>query len=247
MPRLSILLLLLTVAQDPKKSDAPADRTKKAAVVEVDIVERPRAAMVPAPAPVPGDPVERARQAAQAQVRIVQAREARLVQLQLQNARRLTLEMKATGDPDAADADDAPQPFLRAGPLNIMDMALASDNFDRWIFDDTRSDEGRRGFMGGLLSDKIHAVQKEHELGPDQLRKLRLAGTGDIKRFLDRVEAARLQFEAVRQDYNAGREALGRLESFATEYTSGPFGPGSLFEKTLSKISVENEARRAKR
>jgi hypothetical protein len=243
MPRLSLLLLLVVAPpQDPNEPGEPAKKSVR--------IERKAAdAMIPAPLPqVPVDPAEAARQAAVAQLRIVQVREQRIIQLQMQNAKRLTLEMKAAEDPNAADPDDVALPLARAGGLNIMEMAVASDNFDRWIFDDTRSDDGRRGFMSALLSDKIHAVQKEQNLGPDQLKKLRLAGTGDIKRYLDRVEAARVEFEAVRQDYNAGREALVRLEPLSTEYTSGPFGPGSLFEKALRKIQVEKEAtRRARR
>jgi len=241
MPVTSILLLLGLVAppQDsrPSKLALPKGETKKAAV-EVQLpapiprFDPPGAVRIPAPPiPLPGG-LGREFVPAPAPAPAVPLRTFN------RNMRRLTLEQKMV-DPGAADANDPPA--LRGVAFNIMEMALASENFDRWIFEDPRSDEARRSVLTSTLAEKIQELQQTRSIHPDAVRKLRLAGAGDIKRFFDRVEAARLEFETIRQSYEAGRQALNDLEPLANEYKTGPFGTDSLFEKTLRKIDLENE------
>ena len=118
-------------------------------------------------------------------------------------------------------------------------MALAKENFDRWVFDGTNSEQTRKAHLHSILSTKITLYGIGRVLKPEQIEKLRLAGSGDIKRFFDRVEESRSEFEAVRKDYNAGRLALNQLEPLSSEYQVGPFGPGSFLEKTLRKMETD--------
>jgi hypothetical protein len=78
---------------------------------------------------------------------------------------------------------------------------------------------------------------QEHKLTDRQRAKLKLAGRGDIKRFFDRVEESRIDFEVQRQTFRTGRTALLRLDPLLQVYREGPFGDGSLFAKTLRRIS----------
>jgi hypothetical protein len=118
---------------------------------------------------------------------------------------------------------------------------LGRENFDRWIFGDGFDEEGRRLRLQTLLAEKIDRAMKDHDINPIQLRKLRLAGSGDIKRFLDRVEDRRADFEVARKKYTTGRQALQQLEPLSTEFQVGPFGVDSLFAKMLKKIEGESK------
>jgi hypothetical protein len=222
MTGLSILLLLLGPPQDPKKANEEVDRTRKAVVIERLVVQ---------PA-MPGGVIRLPQGQVQEQA-IVRRN------VTVQAAKRVTLELKAV-EADAEKVQDV-QPGFRPG-FNIIDMALSSDNFDRWVFEDERSEEVRKDRLYKILSDKIRWIEMDEKIGDEQLRRLRLAGNGDIKRFLDRVEAARVGFDAARQDYTAGRLALAQLQPLATEYKDGPFGTDSLFEKTLRKFRGDKKA-----
>ncbi len=215
MAGILLLLVLLSPEQEPKKQEQAPEPAKKRVVERIVVQPRPLGPLAPpasAPAMIPGG---------------------------LQNQKRITLELRQVDPPDG---DVGAQVAQLARPINLKELAISSDNFDRWVFDDTRSDEGRKNHLGHLLTEKLHEVRSQGELEPEQLRKLRLAGDGDIKRYFDRVEASRGEFEAVRQDYTAGRLALVQLESLATDYQNGPFGRDSFFSKTLRKIRGDEKA-----
>ena len=224
----STLLLLLVTPQDTPKADTAADRARRAAIVDRIMAEPPppraaRAAPVEDPPPPPAPPAVVVRQA------VVMGRQG-------QAQKQITLEMKETAQVE--DGEEV-QPALRAMPLNFREMALSKENFDRWVFDETNTEKARRDHLHSLLSGKIVLLEIRRGLNPEQSEKLRLAGSGDIKRFFDRVEESRREFEAVRKDFNAGRLALNRLEPLASEYQVGPFGPDSFLEKTLRKIETD--------
>ncbi len=128
--------------------------------------------------------------------------------------------------------------------MNGQAMVLASANFDLWLFDDGTDDEIRRVRLDDLLAERIEKARNDRDLGPEQVRKLRLAGNGDIKRLFDRVAEHRVGFEAARLDYDAGRAALAKLEPLGREFRLGPFHAESLFAKTLRKIDDDDRAAR---
>ena len=224
----SILLLVVVTPQQAQKADAELDRAKRAAIVDRIMAEpapprlkRPAPVEVPVEQPAPPPPV--------------------LMRVQ-QNRKRMTLEPKEIAP--AEDGEEG-QPAPQAMPINIREMALAQDNFDRWVFGEVAGEEKWRAHLDLLLSVKIGHAVHQRRIDPAQLRKLRLAGSGDIKRFFDRVEESRREFEVARKDFNAGRMALNQLEPLSAEFQEGPFGGDSFFEKALRKI--ENEATAARR
>jgi hypothetical protein len=224
MTGLSILLLLLAPPQEPKKADEGADRAKRAAVVDKIMIAPPQPGVVRVPNAEAIEQLAVRRAALQAQ-------------------RRITLELKAVVADE--EKDENGDPVFRAqamGVRNIADLALSKDNFDRWVFQDELSEEARKRNLDHLLRLKIRPIEEDQGLGDEALRKLWLAGYGDIKRFFDKVEMARADFEAARQDYTAGRLALTRLAPLADEYKASPFGPDSLFAKTLSKLRSDKKS-----
>jgi hypothetical protein len=128
--------------------------------------------------------------------------------------------------------------------INTINTAwLAADNFDRWLFADSRlPKEVQQRWLEHVLQRKIEVTALEHKLSGPQQAKLRLAGRGDIKRFFDEVEGRRRDFERDRRNYKSGLAALRRLEPLELTYLGGPFNDGSLFAKTLRKITADSMA-----
>jgi hypothetical protein len=128
--------------------------------------------------------------------------------------------------------------------INTINTAwLAADNFDRWLFADSRlPKEVQQRWLEHVLQRKIEVTAWEQKLSVPQQAKLRLAGRGDIKRFFDEVEDRRSDFEKDRRNYKSGLAALRRLEPLELTYLGGPFNDGSLFAKTLGKITADSMA-----
>ena len=220
--RLLFLLLLTPLRQEPKKSDEPAERAKRAAIVDRIMIEPIRPVIVrPFPFAIPAPPIAKPQG----------------------GMRRMTLELREVDPP--REGEEQVQAGMMARGINLQELALSRDNFDRWTFEDGLGVEARRERLKGLLNGKIKAAQEGRSLEADSARKLRIAGLGDIKRFLDRIEAARAEFEAIRQDFNAGGDFLRQLEPLANEYQAGPFGPDSVFEKALHKIDAGRKSAEA--
>jgi hypothetical protein len=115
------------------------------------------------------------------------------------------------------------------------------ENFDRWLFDDGRSEQGRQQHLEDILDAKVELAGLVYKLNGPQREKLRVAGRGDIKRFFDQVADRRREFEIERRGFQSGRAALVRLAPLSQTYQQGPFGAGSLFTKTLRKIHDDPE------
>jgi hypothetical protein len=96
-------------------------------------------------------------------------------------------------------------------------------------------DEGQtvavRRQLTTLLRQQVGAVERICGLSDVQIRKLLLAGRGDVQRLLDRQRAKR----------EGDRDAEGENRSSST---SGPFGQGSLFIRTVEgSLSAEQTVR----
>ena len=154
-------------------------------------------------------------------------------------AHELTLEMPA---PDGED-DDAP-PAQPVGRFNLNMAMLVSDNFDRWLFPHEQSESARQEHLRNVLDARIVVVAQANKLTDHERAKLRLAGRGDIKRFFDEVQKRKDQFEIDRKSFNTGLATLRRLDELSPIYRDGPFGPDSLFVKTLHKIRNDRQADR---
>jgi hypothetical protein len=152
-----------------------------------------------------------------------------------------TRQITISTPPPPADDDEAPV-APRVMRVHIMTSVVEPENFDRWLFADEQSETGRRRRLDEILKTKVKLATLVHHLTELQRAKLQLAGRGDIKRFFDRVEDRRRDFEKDRQSFRTGFAALQRLQPLAQVYRDGPFGDGSLFAKSLSKINDDQEA-----
>jgi hypothetical protein len=154
--------------------------------------------------------------------------------------REITIMRAASPAPADEDDDQPPRPVVR---LNANTAVMGRENFDRWLFADGRSEKARQRYLEVLLERRIEVVALAHKLADPQRMKLELAGRGDIKRFFDQVEDRRDAFEIARKSYGTGVAALQRLDDLSRIYQrGGPFGAGSLFAKTLQKITNDQTA-----
>jgi hypothetical protein len=243
-----MILLLLLPGQQKPKPDTPEDRAKRAAIVDRIMAEPRHPIRIGTPA-AEEEPPARAPQADEvARKRAAQVEAAarvRPMQIHVADGKRqmiLTIEQPVLDEPDGEI--DQPEPIMRLG-FNLNNSALDRDNFDRWVFGDGVDEEGRRIRLQSRLSEKIDRVMKDQKINLAQLQKLRLAGSGDIKRYLDRVEERRPEFEAVRKNFNTGWQMLRQLEPLTKEFQEGPFGNDSFFAKTLKKIEDDGLRRPA--
>ena len=124
------------------------------------------------------------------------------------------------------------------GRLKWADGVIDAEDFDRWIYASESPGDPRRG-LHWRLELRIQYASREYELTETQKEKLRLAGKGDVKRFLEQVDQRRAGFEEKRRVFKEGCAVLRELAPLTTAYMAGPFGEGSLFAKTLEKIKRE--------
>ena len=119
------------------------------------------------------------------------------------------------------------------GRLDWADGVIDAEDFDRWIYaSDTPG--GSKVSLALEIGTSNLSASHEYELTEAQKEKLRLAGKGDIKRFLEQVEQRRTEFEE--SGGYSRRDAPGLRSPLTKIYKKGPFGGGSMFAKTLEKI-----------
>ncbi len=121
---------------------------------------------------------------------------------------------------------------------------MEGENFDRMVFAEGSTESSRKEHLDRVLLTRLDRAVRVNRLSNEQKAKLHLAGVGDVKRFLDRAEAKRAEFEAVRKNFAEATRSLQQAESLAAEYRRGPFGDDSLFAKTLRTIRDGEAAKR---
>ena len=70
-------------------------------------------------------------------------------------------------------------------------FVLSDELFDQWAFGGRMTGNTIRNKLDSLLTMQIEEIDRSCTLTEAQKNKLRLAGRGDMKRFLDRVEEKR--------------------------------------------------------
>jgi hypothetical protein len=154
-------------------------------------------------------------------------------------------EQQARAD-DGPDGEILPEPINRQVPIAVEDRVLKATCFDVRLCGDL-TEEKRNVWLLSTLSEKIVAARKRG-LSAAEEEKLILAGRGDIKRFFDRIEEMRLEFETVRKDVRGGQLFLlgPEMRSLSIEFQQGPFGDDSFFAKTLAKIGKDHAQERSR-
>jgi hypothetical protein len=130
-------------------------------------------------------------------------------------------------------------------PPVVQNAAIDESNFDRWVFGNVGgNDLTARDRLGSLLTLSIDEADRACKLTEPQKKKLRLAGHGDLKRFLERVEEARRVFRQLNHDQNNINQIYQETVPLSATLRTGLFGDDSFFGKTLrTTLDPEQSAR----
>lgn len=118
---------------------------------------------------------------------------------------------------------------------------IAESNFDQWIFGSQNAQQGMQR-VESQLTLQVAAVDKACGLTDAQLAKLRLAGQGDVKRFLDDVAVARKKFMRVRRNRNAFNKIWQEIQPLQIRINAGLFGESSFFRKVVSRTLTDAQS-----
>jgi predicted HTH domain antitoxin/tetrahydromethanopterin S-methyltransferase subunit G len=135
---------------------------------------------------------------------------------------------------------DAEAQFGRSELMQLTWSAYAKQDFDRWVWRELRSPVERRTHLRMHLSHRLRELVGDCNLTWAQFKKLELAGTDDINRFLERLEEFERRFTGTLSFVNdfPVREA----ESLKRFYLND-FGVDSSFSKTMANtLSDEQRA-----
>ncbi|QEH32593.1 hypothetical protein OJF2_10720 [Aquisphaera giovannonii] len=141
------------------------------------------------------------------------------------------VEKAADRDADDAAEDEAPVDVAQPGVVMFND-----DTFDQWVFGESGLGRNGHNKLDTRLLLQVDDVARVCRLSDLQKKKLFLAGKGDIKRFFERVDAKKKDFDKVKNDQNKVMQMYQDLQAFQAVYNSGTFGDDSLYAKTLKKL-----------
>lgn len=93
-----------------------------------------------------------------------------------------------------------------------------------------------------VVSLRIAELTRDCQLTEPQVQKLQLAGKGDIKRLVDRLDKVSRTLEDVNVDSNTLHNVLREWRLIASDWRADLLGERSLVSKTLAKILTPEQA-----
>ncbi len=154
----------------------------------------------------------------------------------------LLLALLATfGRPVSARAQD--DEVVEGVPAAVPEQQfmVAEENFDQWVFGGRGATSVNKKRFESMRDVQIEGVERTCKLTEQQKNKLKLAGSADIKRFFERVEALRKKFQLVKNDQNKFNEFWQEMQPVQAIVNRGTFGEGSYFKKTLKNLLTSEQ------
>jgi hypothetical protein len=137
----------------------------------------------------------------------------------------LSVAVAARGDPPEAEiGENAPLP---GGQIEAADATVY-----RWVFGAGSNASSARTELDTLVLQKIAIVDRVCGLTDTQIKKLELAGRGDVTRLIDRIEEIGMRFQVVKDEL----DKVGALFLEARPLKRGlrpGFSDASLFAKSV--------------
>jgi hypothetical protein len=118
-------------------------------------------------------------------------------------------------------------------------VILSRARIDQMLFGSSRTEAARASDLESILEARIASAERDRPLSDPEKKKLQLAGRGDIKYLLDRVEEVRAILDGndrVRIALDDYQQLVNELRPLRATFSQGPFGDGSLFAKALRTI-----------
>jgi hypothetical protein len=150
----------------------------------------------------------------------------------------LVLAMVSTGQIAAAQDDDVAEDDRNVpAAAAVVAPQPNLEQVDNWVFGRVGGAAFARTRFDAALTLRIDDLQRACGLTDAQSKKLRLAGRGDIKRVFDRVEELKRTFQRSYLDPNNNIWQV--IQPLRVEVNGGPFGDGSIFQKTIKKTLTD--------
>ena len=127
------------------------------------------------------------------------------------------------------DIDDIDEPPPRKAPVKMSDDKY----FDRLVFGVDQDTNKFRNQLKDAFDRRLEIVGRTCKLTREQRSKLYLAGQGDIKRLVDRVEAKRARFLEVKGNPVELNQFIRELATIRTAIRADGFSDNLIFIKTL--------------
>ncbi len=117
-------------------------------------------------------------------------------------------------------------------------------NIDNWVYGNRRNRGGGQQPLDLLLKMKTEEIARAVDLSETQKGKLLLAGQGDVRRFIDRVDEIKLKYQSNEMFQNDWNRIFQEIRPLQIALGRGLFGGDSLFAKTLTKMLTAEQAAR---
>jgi hypothetical protein len=148
----------------------------------------------------------------------------------------------AQDDDDLID-DMHAGPGQNEGRVVVRNMQSINVNIDAWVYGNRRNGSGE-GRLVSLLKTKADELARMTGLSETQKQKLLLAGEGDVRRFVDRVDEIKLKHQATEFTQVEWQKIFEEIRPLQIELRSGLFRDDSLFGKTLRKALTADQVAR---
>ncbi|HUE12602.1 MAG TPA: hypothetical protein VMR25_00435, partial [Planctomycetaceae bacterium] len=150
----------------------------------------------------------------------------------------------------AADDDDLKEPASIVPDQNqpTANVSDAAASIDRFVYGrENEQAERPEQTLESLLRKKVDVLARAAGASGEQQRKLLLAGQGDIRRFIDRVDDFKETCKSSPFEPNGWQQIRQHVEPLQHEFRGGLFAGDSLFAKLLSKMLTAEQAARCAR
>ncbi|MEM6470771.1 MAG: hypothetical protein AAF802_14525, partial [Planctomycetota bacterium] len=130
--------------------------------------------------------------------------------------------------------------LLFLASTSIGQARISESQFDSWVYGQMRSESNARKRLLSQIEMEIRKLDQFVSLDAEQKYRIRLAGSGDIQRFLDDVADARDQFKNI--DATQINEAWQVAQPLQQRLQTGLFGQSSLLNKTYRGLLTDEQA-----
>jgi hypothetical protein len=157
----------------------------------------------------------------------------------------LAMSQRAARAQNQDDFEDVEvEPGAVVMPMNFANVNNApnAEQFDQWVFNRAGGAGATRNRQNTVLALHIDELSRTCGISEAQMKKLQLAGHGDIKRFFDRVDEAKRRYLATRNGQN--NNVWAEINPLQAELNVGLFGDDSIFAKTIKTTLNEEQSAR---
>ncbi len=148
-------------------------------------------------------------------------------------------------DDDVVDDAIAAPPAVMP-PQMLPQVQFNPEQIDQWVFNRWGGASATKSRLEADLALRIDDLGRACSITEVQKKKLKLAGSGDIKRYYDRVDDLKRKYASSRNQANFNNNIWAEMQPLQVELNNGVFTEDSIFVKTVkSTLSAEQAERYA--